>query len=82
MRSQLSTVSWRTPSSIRSDEPSEIARNKIAELQCVHNAFAVARLCVSRIGALVGARAGCALNSSAFYGCRGKTSSSSNGAKT
>mmetsp|Transcript_76 Transcript_76/g.245 ORF Transcript_76/g.245 Transcript_76/m.245 type:complete len:178 (-) Transcript_76:294-827(-) len=38
-RSQLSAadgqsaISWRTPSSIRSSEPSEIARNKIAELQ-------------------------------------------------
>ena len=38
-RSQLSAadgqsaLSWRTPSSIRSSEPSEIARNKIAELQ-------------------------------------------------
>jgi len=32
--SQLgSAISWRTPSSIRSSEPSEIARNKIAELQ-------------------------------------------------
>ena len=29
----LSTLSWRTPSSIRSSEPSAIARNKIAELQ-------------------------------------------------
>jgi len=29
----MSALSWRTPSSIRSNEPSEIARNKIAELQ-------------------------------------------------
>ena len=28
-----SSISWRTPSSIRSSEPSAIARNKIAELQ-------------------------------------------------
>ena len=27
------SASWRTPSSIRSSEPSAIARNKIAELQ-------------------------------------------------
>ena len=36
LRSALSGVtslSWRTPSTIRSSEPSEIARNKIAELQ-------------------------------------------------
>ena len=36
MRSQLSvatSASWRTPSSIRSSEPSAVARNKIAELQ-------------------------------------------------
>ena len=36
MRSEISGVtslSWRTPSTIRSSEPSEIARNKIAELQ-------------------------------------------------
>ena len=36
-RSQLSvatSASWKTPSSIRSSEPSAIARNKIAELQC------------------------------------------------
>lgn len=36
MRSELSSAtsaSWRTPSSIRSSEPSAIARNKIAELQ-------------------------------------------------
>lgn len=35
MRSQLSaatSLSWRTPSTIRSSEPSAIARNKIAEL--------------------------------------------------
>ena len=36
LRSQLTlgtSASWRTPSSIRSSEPSAIARNKIAELQ-------------------------------------------------
>ena len=36
-RSQLSSagssLSWRTPSTIRSSEPTEIARNKVAELQ-------------------------------------------------
>lgn len=36
MRSEITSVttaSWRTPSSIRSSEPSAVARNKIAELQ-------------------------------------------------
>lgn len=31
--SGVTSLSWRTPSTIRSSEPSEIARNKIAELQ-------------------------------------------------
>ena len=34
MLSVATSASWKTPSSIRSSEPSAIARNKIAELQC------------------------------------------------
>jgi hypothetical protein len=72
-RSQLSkctSVSWRTPSSIRSDEPSEIARNKIAELQCAPRrgkeggtggCLSGMRPCDARLPRLsVRARAGCA----------------------